>query len=114
MKSLNIKILVDSPEIKIRDGVTNETRPICERLALQERDYVTLLKYKQKQRIREEYEAMMRENFKTNDTEEGRFFYVSNMNASDIIKEINGEDGGEKNKRGGDDIESELVDILKL
>ena len=99
-------------DLKLRDDVIDETRSICERLVLQERDYVTLLKHKQKQRIREEYDAMIKDNFKINSTEEGRFLYVSDLNSTDIIKEITNQPADENDS---EEIEDEThVDILKL
>ena len=61
---------------------------------------------------------MVRDNFKTNGTE-GRFFYVSSMNASDIIREIINPLNEDKNKHDGvktrDNESEEIVfDMLKL
>ena len=99
----------------ILNDVTDETRSICERLVLQERDYVTLLKHKQKERIREEYEVMMRDNFKINGTEEGRFLYVSDLNTTGIIKEVTNQLADENKGDNSEEIVDEShVDILKL
>lgn len=45
-------------------------RFLCERLLLDEKDYVTLLKIKQKERLKQQYRTILREHFLTNRTSE--------------------------------------------
>ena len=55
---------------------------------------------------------MIKDNFKINSTEEGRFLYVSDLNSTDIIKEITNQPA---NENDSEEIEDEThVDILKL
>jgi len=102
--------------ITIREDVPYETRPTCERLALQEKDYVALLKVKQRQRITDEYNAIIKEHYVTNGTN-GKFLYAIKVNVSDLDDVLKFNDSittenreSEQNKQES----VEKVDILKF
>ena len=81
-------------------------------MILQEKDYVTLLKVKQKERIKGELESLWKDNDVMNGTD-GKFFYWSavEQNASDWLITERDQNGNQAVKEDG---EEEKVDILKL
>uniref|UniRef100_A0A7M5VGE9 Uncharacterized protein n=1 Tax=Clytia hemisphaerica TaxID=252671 RepID=A0A7M5VGE9_9CNID len=117
LKEMNGKINKEcfaevNDDFVIRDDVIEETKPLCERLALQEKDYVILLKVKQKERIKEEFESLWKSNDVMNGTD-GKFLYWSaeENNVSDWLVTERDQNGRQAVMEDG---EEEKIDILKL
>ncbi|XP_057309669.1 uncharacterized protein LOC130647730 [Hydractinia symbiolongicarpus] len=86
-----------------------EMEPLCKRLVLSERDYIKILKDKQKQNIADEHKSMISSKYITNSTE-GNFFYsVTNKTAiTNTTKDSMNDELGENE----DENEDEPKEIL--
>ena len=85
-------------------------------MALREKDYVALLKVKQRQRISEQYNEIIKEHYVINGTN-GKFLYMTKVNVSESedTLQFNGDmSPGNSETDDNQQEKIEKVDILKL